>query len=103
MARKSKPKSQLIKDTAIQSSLDTSNLSEVGNEEVGKLDDFMKKVSRVIAGKEENTEDLCDNNPQKMNEVKTDKTDTEAQAKQMQKIKLRKRQKQRPRKKRKPK
>ena len=51
MARKSKPKSQLVKDTAIQSRLDTSNSSEVGKEEVGKLDDFIKKVGRVITGK----------------------------------------------------
>ena len=77
MARKSKPKSQLVKDTAIQSSLDTSNSSEVGNEEVGKLDDFIKKVGRVITGKEENADDLSDNNPHKMS---TDMNDTKAKA-----------------------
>ncbi|MDK2941877.1 MAG: hypothetical protein PWP56_1390, partial [Acetobacterium sp.] len=70
MARKSKPKSQLIKETAIQNNLNTSNSSEAGNEEVGKLDDFIKKVGRVITGKEESAEDLSDNNPPEMNEIK---------------------------------
>ncbi|HAZ06285.1 MAG TPA: hypothetical protein DCY58_08690, partial [Acetobacterium sp.] len=72
MARKSKPKSQLTKDTAIQSGSDLSNSSEVGNEEVGKLDDFIKKVGRVITGKEDNAEDSSDSNPKKSEASKTE-------------------------------
>ena len=73
MARKSKPKSQLIKDTEIQGNLNTTNSSEAGNEEVVKFDDLIKKVSRVIAGKEDNTEDFSDKNPQKMNSTKIER------------------------------
>ncbi|MDK2904513.1 MAG: hypothetical protein PWR12_589, partial [Eubacteriaceae bacterium] len=56
MARKSKTKSQLLKETTQEKS-QSSNSNEVENDDMRKLDDFLKKVGNAISGKENNEEE----------------------------------------------
>ncbi|MGV8907139.1 MAG: hypothetical protein ACOH15_11135, partial [Acetobacterium sp.] len=61
MARRSKPKSQLIKETTIQTTDKVTNASEAENDAVGKIDDFMKKVGKAIKGDEQKVEQMNSN------------------------------------------